>query len=55
VWYSDLKAELSRCQTKDNFVSKGLCKSRAVDRYCEGHWDAVKECVKPNRPSNNFN
>lgn len=47
-WHEALKAGLVWCQDKDNFLSRGLCKFREKNRFCEpeNRWGKVKECDK---------
>ena len=44
-WYTGLKAELNSCNTdQSGFFARMVCKTRAQNRYCNGHWNAVPEC-----------
>lgn len=47
-WHEALKAGLTWCQGKDNFLSRGLCEYREKSRFCEpeNRWGKVAECVR---------
>ena len=46
-WYRNLKAELARCEVRNNFFSKTYCQNRALEKFCPNNWGKVKECVRP--------
>ncbi len=49
-WLQELRAEWQRCAGK-NLFSKELCRQRARNRFCPGHWDTVKECERNEMPA----
>jgi len=49
-WLQELRAEWQRCAGK-NLFSKELCRQRARDRFCPGHWNTVKECERNEMPA----
>ncbi|OQA32362.1 MAG: hypothetical protein BWY57_01992 [Betaproteobacteria bacterium ADurb.Bin341] len=48
-WLQELRAEWQRCATKNAF-SKAICREKARNRFCPGHWDEVKECEVYQKP-----
>ncbi len=48
-WLQELRAEWQRCASKNAF-SKAICREKARNRFCPGHWDEVKECEVYQKP-----
>ncbi len=55
-WYVELKAELQRCASGGNFISRAVCSEKAKFRFCGAgnHWGEVPECIKSNDGSNSY-
>lgn len=45
-WHEALKAQLRECEKKSYFP-RTWCQDQAKRQYCEGHWNAVPECDRP--------
>lgn len=44
-WYASLKEDLNNCTTEQSgFFARMVCRTRAQNRHCDGHWNAVPEC-----------
>ena len=48
AWYADLQAQLRRCASRDNFISRIVCSEKAKFHFCGPgkHWGEVPECVQ---------
>lgn len=43
-WYTALKTELIRCESKSALYGRPLCERRAREKYCTGNYGKVSEC-----------